>query len=448
MSLYPPVAKFGDLKPVTMTIIASLNVSEFNLAAIFALLPVTKQSLPEGIHLQRKQGKIKLPPELNKPGEIISMRWDNHVRGIVRSEVVKSFPHSIILDIGTSKQIISMKLSKTIELTGPRSAELAQEASESIICLVRQCQDDLNLVRKYPELSTLIQEKYLDSDNDECDVNFVEELLSLSQYESVDPDDIHRIWSFYKRTSGETIHQKNSFFKFLNNFSGNLFTGELRLGKFEYEMVNLHFHLGYTINQARLTEVMNEYPFVAIFNTLKGSLPVKVYYYYTKKERSTGNSVKAKHTIQINKSGHVRHSGPNLEAMKPVYYAFIKRTLLNRDKIRSTEHSTHKIKTGNQVIFSPGEWKAKLDSEQKLISRIINNEIAIATGENETGSNGSSQTVKSSFLLDVSDSIEFSTEDLPPGMVSSSFPSDLGQDFNEDLSPLDFDYKPLISMVK
>ena len=88
----PVVLDFDVLEPVTMTIIASLGLSDINLAAIFNLLPVTNLVLPVGMHFQRKQGKIRIPPELNRPGEIMSMRWSGNVRGIVRSEKARSFP--------------------------------------------------------------------------------------------------------------------------------------------------------------------------------------------------------------------------------------------------------------------------------------------------------------------------------------------------------------------
>src|SRR5437870_5834649 len=93
----PPVFNFAMMKPVTMTVIASYDVGELNLAGLFAFLPVTDQCLPAHLNFKKKQGKIRLPPELNRPGEILSMRYNKQVRGIVRSETAKSFSHSIII---------------------------------------------------------------------------------------------------------------------------------------------------------------------------------------------------------------------------------------------------------------------------------------------------------------------------------------------------------------
>src|SRR5665648_400852 len=96
MSFGPPVFDFDRLKPVTMTVIVSYDVQELNLPALFMFLPVTDQVLPPHLSVQKKQGKIRLPPELNRPGEILSMRYNKQVRGIIRSENAKSFPHLII----------------------------------------------------------------------------------------------------------------------------------------------------------------------------------------------------------------------------------------------------------------------------------------------------------------------------------------------------------------
>src|SRR3990170_3961890 len=142
----PVVLDFDVLEPVTMTIIASLGLSDINLAAIFNLLPVTNLVLPVGMHFQRKQGKIRIPPELNRPGEIMSMRWSGNVRWIVRSEKARSFPHSIIIDVGTTNQIVSLKLSRSIKFTTKR-VSYAKEAYQIITDLLRRCQEDLNLIR-------------------------------------------------------------------------------------------------------------------------------------------------------------------------------------------------------------------------------------------------------------------------------------------------------------
>jgi hypothetical protein len=121
-----PLCRFEDLNPVLMTIIIEYDITTINLPAIFVFLPVTKSSI-NNQYLSKKQGKIHLPDYLNQPGEIISMRYANNVRGIVRSKSPTSFPHSIILDIGTRDRITSVELSKTIELRGLRSFETAHE---------------------------------------------------------------------------------------------------------------------------------------------------------------------------------------------------------------------------------------------------------------------------------------------------------------------------------
>ena len=385
-NLPPPVFDFDRLKPVTMTIIVPYDVQELNLPAIFMLLPVTDQTLMAHHTFQRKQGKLKLPPELNIPGQILSMRYDKQVRGIIRSESARSFSHSIIIDVGTSERIVSVKLSRTLELTGPTSMEIAREAAQHVIDHVKRCQASLEFIRAHQEEAIKVRDQCIELISRIRDIVGVEITLKyLNDFAATLNPVQTKIWDFFRhQIKGYSYDRIPDFLNFLIHFGRNLYTGTLTLGHFECEMVNIQFNLGYAINQVAFARVMNNMPFVCNYNNVKSAAAVNVCYYYIKHDRNTGHPKQAKHTIRVNKSGHVRHSGPNLEMMKSVYYAFIQRTLQWYTQVQSAEarQTKHQLRVVNQPKrLSIFEWREFLRQEEDLRQRILRGDVPIATGE-------------------------------------------------------------------
>lgn len=364
---------FERLKVVTMVIITTLKVTELNLAAIFALLPVTRKSFLPGQHLQRKQGKIKFRPEMNVPGEILSMRYKGHVRGIVRSEESKSFPHAIIIDIGTSSRIVSIKLAKTIEITGPPSFEVAQEAVGYLVDMIREAQKNLKIIQEDPEATQRAVQKIGGCQG------------------SKDSDQIENILT--KWIHGYPVDQINGFLDFLLSIPGGIYEGNLELGPFESEMINLACELGFPINRVAMAQAMNSEPFITNYNNAQNSRSVKLRYNYEKKDRTTGKLRQGSHTITINISGYVTHSGPNFESMEMVYYSFMKLILENLQTIQSTLPIPRKIKyfRSERVLGIP-EYLELLQKEFDLRNRILEGKVPLVS----SGSLQSSGPVRSS----------------------------------------------------
>lgn len=377
----PPIFEFDRLKPVTMTVIVSYNVVELNLPAIFTFLPVTERVLPRNLNIQKKQGKIRLPPELNRPGEILSMRYDKQTRGIIRSETSRSFSHSIIIDLGTSERIISVKFSRTLEFTGPTSIAIAREAAESLLRHTKQCQDDLNFIHAHRDRALALKEAFiLDSRLQESlELGNSQSESSPTQFDEIDK----RIWGiFQKQVRGYPPDRVDMFLSFMIDFNRPLYTGTLELGEFECEMANILFNLGYPIDQVPFTQIMNQEPFRCGFNNYKSASAVVVYYDYIKYDRNTGQPKPAKHTIRVNRSGHVRHSGPNLQAMKEVYHAFMKRVLQHYTEIQSVETSKQFLRiVGPSKAFSVSEWRALIKNEEELRDKILREDVPMAKGE-------------------------------------------------------------------
>lgn len=432
-NLGPPVFDFGTFMPITMTIIASYDVGELNLPGLFTFLPVTDQSLPPHLNFQKKQGKIKLPPELNRPGEILSMRYDKKVRGIVRSEKTRSFSHSIIIDVGTSQRIISVKLSRTLELTGPTSFAIAREAASTILGHVKKCQENLDLIRNNKDVALQVKQKFINN------IKYTE-----GSYEDICENPLEQeIWKiFSQQTKGYSVEKMNDFLDFMINFNRNLYTGTLKLGDFESEMTNIQFNLGFSINQSAFNELMNNFPFESKFNNVKSASAVNVYYNYQKVDRNTGQLKNARHTIRVNRSGHVRHSGPNMNAMEVVYNAFMYRVLNNHEKIRSVENGKQQLRVlGVSQALSVGEWRKILLEEEERRQKFIRGEIIMANGNNETSSHNQGP------QLEIIEEPIITLDMIENSLPGKAFIGTFDQSYTNDLRPtplLDFDYQPLV----
>lgn len=324
--LTPPVYSFDHLSPVTMTVIVTCDIKEMNLDALFSFLPVTTEYISTPMSA-KKQGKIRLPSYLNTEGRILSMRYRNNVRGIVRSETATGFPNSIILDVGTSERIISTKLSQTLGVVGVKSNALAREAAENILNTIRQCQDDLDFVQA--NMTTAIKVKQA----------FIQHKVGLKKSECPTDKVEKRLWSIFEdKTVGQTPDQKEPFLDFLLKFDQRLCTGSLGIISDECVMANIPFHLGFAINLMEFTKVLNHPPFECKFNTFRSASAVTVRYYYSKYDRIMKRDKTARFTIEVYRSGYVRFSGPGVMLMRIVYREFMKRLLPNMNRVVSASH--------------------------------------------------------------------------------------------------------------
>lgn len=136
------VVDFEHLKVTTMTVIVKLK-GRTTIGNVFPLLDITRLDLPPRI---RTTKKFKIP-FCGIPGAILSAKFQNITRGIVKSKSKRSFLNSITIDICTSKKNISAKLSgEIIHMCGPNSRELAIETANHIIDHLLVIQGELDYI--------------------------------------------------------------------------------------------------------------------------------------------------------------------------------------------------------------------------------------------------------------------------------------------------------------
>ncbi|AYV86019.1 MAG: hypothetical protein Solivirus3_19 [Solivirus sp.] len=401
-----PLFRFSDIPVTTMTSLLEFDSTYFNLWGVFVMLPTTKAKLDKSKTFVKKQNKIVLPPEMNIPGEIISMRFAGVVRGIVRAEKPTFFSHAIIIDAGSSKRIMSLKLSKgTIEFTGATSTISTIETANTLLNHIKQAQENLFFMRDHLDLVYEINQYLEDygefptwqlmaylrrsskeelSKREEEKLKLYEEVrkAEFTEEEKLIGYQYEKIINFYIQKYGD--YENSDIIHFLTRFAEtknlSLFEGTLKIGKNTPEMTNVLWNLGFPIIQSELAKVMNSPPFLCKYTNANSSFYCTILHYYKKLERTSGKTVLSCHTIRVNRSGHITYSGPSILLMEPVYYAFMKKIIQNIDKIRSTEKTKQLIRIRkSQRVMSIEEWKRMIRNEIQLKDDILNDRVPMAT---------------------------------------------------------------------
>ena len=184
------IVDFEHLKVTTMTVIVKLKGSVI-IETAFPLLNITRLDLPTPIK-QTKKFKI---PRCNKPGAILSAKFQDMTRGIVKSKTKRSFLNSITIDIATSKKNISTKLSgEKIHMTGPNSKDLVIETAHHIIDHLVNIQKELNYINdedneenkkqaiEWLKDNTIGEDYIIDEET--------QEIIELEEGESINDDNI------------------------------------------------------------------------------------------------------------------------------------------------------------------------------------------------------------------------------------------------------------------
>src|SRR5437016_9378280 len=136
---------FEDLKVTTMTLIIPFD-GDVDIDTAFWFLPITHFTF----NFPRRQTKKFKIPYSGIPGAILSMRYKNFVRGIIRSTSTKFFKHSITMDISTHKRNISLKLSRSkIQLCGATSIEDGLEAVNYVMTYLAEVKDTFEYMREH-----------------------------------------------------------------------------------------------------------------------------------------------------------------------------------------------------------------------------------------------------------------------------------------------------------
>lgn len=312
--------KFSDLNITTMTVVLQLS-QHVNLDTVFPLFEITRVDLPPS---KRKVKKSKLP-FCDKPGAILSVRYNGVTRGIIRSG---SFLNSITVDISISRdKNISIKLSKNkIQMCGATSNEMIYIAANHLINHLSNIQSTLELLREDREKSREMVDWVVENTRGESFL-YEERLLTGIVPPPQYPEHFNPTIMDFLYVQAENFISHDDYQLQLNWILTleDAISGPLEIVNLNKVMVNYNFHLGFNINRKNLADGMNGlYGFHARFdNSVDHSVTIELP--YEPEEDSSGVRKKKKvfrHIFLVYKSGLVTQSGPNEILMEEAYNMF------------------------------------------------------------------------------------------------------------------------------
>jgi hypothetical protein len=337
------IVPFEQLRVTTMTLVIALN-SQANTEAAFLLLPITRINITQS----RESTKCKLP-HCQVPGSILSMRYRENIRGVIRNKS-KAFKNSVTIDISTTRKNINLKLSPTtIQMCGASSREDGVEAVAHVINHLKYIQQVIDKMQDNIEHTNEIikwikdithgdsVERPMDEARKVGNINMiirknvmeraiVRPMVSIPDHFDVD------ITRFLLSLVDDFIYHGDMCQKLdLAVRIKDVIDDNLEIKHVDEAMVNYNYSLGYEVDRICLSELINgNDDFVSHFdNALDTSVTIELPYTPPANMAIKRRKNKIPHvTFLVYKSGSITQSGPGGEIMRDAYYKFMR--LINK----------------------------------------------------------------------------------------------------------------------
>lgn len=351
------IKSFKELKVTTMTLIAHFS-GELQINPIFCLLPITKIDLPEK---KRNTKKIKIP-HCGIPGAILSLRFSGSTRGIFRTSSRRHFRNSITMDISTKTKNISLKLSKnSIQMCGPTSLEMGQEAIHHLFGHIHEIQENIkhiqsNLEEAEKALGWVVEHTKgtLKTRTEREMISCVNVTLAVTEnyedYSVVVPTEKEiqesgcdqKIIRFLLRQCPEFDHHSQLCEDFRHIIQVDwVIEDQLKCENIYKAMVNYNYHLGFKIDRQHLKNIFDRVDgeWCARYDPrLDHTVTIQIPYEVPAKLKFMRKKDKVHcHTFMVQKSGVVTQSGPDEEMMEEAYYNFMNVIRKNIDYVQQKE---------------------------------------------------------------------------------------------------------------
>ena len=292
---------------------------------------------------RRETSKCKLP-HCDIPGSILSMRFRQNVRGVIRNKSTP-FKNAVTIDISTKKKNISLKLSAfSIQMCGASSQEDGEEAATHIINHLHHIQDILNKVALNPTHTLTIIEWVKEHTKGELTEKPGWQVqdgsnLTLKVYTpSMDyfitspkvpfpPEFDSDLAKFVLSMTEDFLYHSDMCRKldYIPKFPP-LIKDAISVRRIDMAMVNYNYSLGFEIDRDRLNQCIDgQNGFISRYNNaLATSVTIELPY-----EPPADSAIKRRkgkiphHTFLVYRSGSVTQSGPGGKLMETAYYLFI-----------------------------------------------------------------------------------------------------------------------------
>jgi len=331
------IIPFEELHITTMTLIMTLSGSAQTDIA-FQLLPITQIMIQQ----TRESSKCKLP-HCDIPGSILSMRYRDNIRGIVRNKS-NPFKNAVTIDVSTKKKNINLKLSAfTIQMCGASSREDGVEAATHVINHLKNIQQILYRIEDNPEgaLSAIAWVKDITRGescqkptwiNKPCGNTIlriyhpVPDHLITKPYILIPPELDQYIVYFLLSLCHDFIYHGDLCQKldYIPRITA-VIDEPLEITNVDEAMVNYNYSLGFEVDRARLDELIDGVSgFISRFNNaLATSTTIELPYERNEIIIKRRKNKIPHHTFLVYKSGSVTQSGPGGKIMEEAYYLFM-----------------------------------------------------------------------------------------------------------------------------
>lgn len=384
------IKPFKDLKVTTMTLIARFS-GKLQINPIFCLLPITKIDLPEK---KRNTKKIKIP-HCGIPGAILSLRFSGFTRGIFRTASRRHFRNSITMDISTETKNISLKLSESsIQMCGPTSLEMGQEAIHHLFGHIREMQEHIQYIKLHQEDAERAVEWTMEHTKGSFKRRTEMEMIpcvnvTLAVTEHHDDHSVvipsekdiiasgldQKIIHFLLRQCPEFDHHSQLCEDFCHTMQVDwMVEGQLECLNIYKAMVNYNYHLGFKIERQHLKNVFDSVDgeWCARYDPrLDHTVTIQIPYEVPPELQFMRKKDKIHcHTFMVQKSGVVTQSGPDEKMMEEAYYKFMNIIRKNIGYIQQNDNVpfTLKIIPHNKIELPAINEKQKLLVEQQEVS--------------------------------------------------------------------------------
>jgi|SRR6056297_162436 len=343
---------FEFQKITTITAICDMK-GDIDQETFFNLLPITKiETSPDNEKSKAKKYKFKT---LGKPGTILSARYNERYRGIVRSVNTKAFKNSITFDISTEKKVVNIKLSrKTVHLTGVKSVGNGQEAIRYIVKHVYTIDDLLKRMNAYRNLRDRTIEWVRQNTKGENmlikNSKSVYEIFTKTQFPLITiPEDVDLQYAMFLLEFIDEYENHNiysMFLEYVKRCEKCINEGPYDIDKFRIGTMNINYYLGFFVNRRVLNKlIQNKKPEYTsrFYNVIENKVTINKI--CPELPPSGSKKKRPRHSLLIYKTGMVTQSGPRPDLMKEVYdeiNAFIRE---HKDMIESynPEERTKKL---------------------------------------------------------------------------------------------------------
>lgn len=303
-----------DRKIMTIVMISYFQERITNIKSLSYALPVTFTDQP---HPKRRVKKIKLRYP-GQSGVLISSRYGNQVRGIVRAITAKGdWEHSIVVDMSEAVKVVSFKVSPTnLHMCGCKSIEMGIQASKIMIDTINTTQNNIALLQQNKDLSQKVFREVLS----ECIIYDGKNTIFVCDAMILPTDDseyaqIKRAFHFFM---GDILYREQAILKYrwLMEVSSFL-SGPLSYSHFKMGMMKYRFNLNFPCD---LYLVYKYFPMIDrrfLANYYKGVRNKTVLEFPCLK------NPQSKHTLSVERSGQVTHSCSQLDEIDEVFNLFM-----------------------------------------------------------------------------------------------------------------------------